>query len=62
LKQQIRQLDEELLLDRHRKQQGMDFINVRKEISSELRTIDTKMKKHLKMQRQEMSKTSVADR
>jgi len=58
LKQQTNKLDEEILLDRHRKQQGMDFINVRKEISSELRTMGIKMKKYLKMPRQDMSKTS----
>ena len=38
----------------------MDFINIRKEISSELRTIDSRMKK--KYRKQDMSKTSVADK
>lgn len=38
----------------------MDFINIRKEISSELRTIDSRMKKQYR--KQDMSKTSVADK
>jgi hypothetical protein len=42
----------------HRRSQGMDFIDIRKEITSELRTIDAKLKSNaFKVHKRDLGKT-----